>query len=81
LVKTPEDADMVLEQIASGTNTFAALATEFSTCPSAAQGGSLGSFRPGTMVPEFDEVIFSPDTQLGEVVGPVKTEVREHTAV
>lgn len=25
---------------------------------------------------EFDRVIFSPDTNLGEVVGPVQTKVR-----
>ena len=27
------------------------------------------------MVPAFDKVIFSPDTNPGEVVGPVETEV------
>lgn len=46
---------------------FAALAGEYSTCPSKSRGGSLGSFSPGTMVKEFDEVIFSPQTQIGEV--------------
>ena len=37
---------------------FSALAHEHSTCPSSAQGGLLGSFAPGKMVPAFDEVIF-----------------------
>jgi len=76
LVKTMDDADMILEKISTG-STFASLANEFSKCPSgAARGGSLGSFSPGTMVPEFDKVIFSPTTIIGEVVGPVQTKVR-----
>ena len=37
---------------------FSALAHEHSTCPSSAQGGLLGAFAPGKMVPAFDEVIF-----------------------
>ena len=74
-MKTMEDADQVLEKLGSGSS-FASLASEFSICPSGAQGGSLGSFSPGTMVSEFDRVIFSPDTNLGEVVGPVQTKVR-----
>lgn len=75
LVKTKEEAIMVMEQIQQGTSTFASVASEFSTCPSKNQGGSLGSFRPGVMVPEFDEVIFNPETKLNEVVGPVMTPV------
>ena len=27
------------------------------------------------MVPEFDQVIFDPETQVGEIVGPVQTKV------
>ena len=75
LVKTEDDATMVMDQIAEGSSSFADLAKQYSTCPSSAQGGSLGSFSPGTMVPEFDSVIFDPETQLGEVVGPVPTDV------
>ena len=66
---------MVMEKLASGSSSFASLAMEYSSCPSKNQGGSLGSFRPGTMVPEFDEVIFNPDTELNQVVGPVMTPV------
>lgn len=62
-------------QIGAGTSTFADLARQYSTCPSGKQGGSLGSFAPGTMVPEFDKVIFSPDTNIGEVYGPLETKV------
>ena len=31
-------------------------ASQYSTCPSKAQAGSLGSFKPGMMVAEFDQV-------------------------
>lgn len=71
LVKTPEAVDEVLGKLASGSG-FGALAASYSTCPSGTSGGSLGSFSPGTMVKEFDDVIFSTETALGEVIGPVK---------
>ena len=60
---------------------FAALASEYSTCPSSSRGGSLGSFQPGTMVAEFDQVVFSPDTKAGEVKGPIQTQFGYHLIV
>merc|ERR1712127_530359 len=81
LVKTPEDAEMVLDKLASGTSSFAELAREYSSCPSGSSGGSLGSFEPGTMVPEFDKVIFSPETPMGTVMGPVETKFGYHLIV
>ena len=80
LVKTEPEAKQVLSKLADGSN-FASLASEFSTCPSGARGGSLGSFTPGTMVPAFDAVIFDPKTNIGEVVGPVKTNFGYHLIV
>ncbi|RTE66083.1 peptidylprolyl isomerase [Amphritea opalescens] len=62
-------------QIEAGAE-FAALAKEHSSCPSGAQGGELGSFGPGQMVPEFDKVVFS--APVGEVQGPVKTQFGYH---
>lgn len=62
-------------QIESGAD-FAEVAREHSSCPSSRQGGDLGSFGPGMMVPEFDEVVFSGD--LGVVHGPVKTQFGYH---
>ena len=59
-------------------HSFAALAGVYSTCPSSSRGGSLGSFQPGTMVAEFDQVVFAPDTKAGEVKGPVKTQLGYH---
>ena len=40
---------------------FAALAKEHSDCPSGKDGGDLGSFSRGAMVPEFDAVAFTLD--------------------
>lgn len=80
LVKTKDDVDIVLNELKSGA-TFNNVARQYSTCPSSSQGGSLGSFRPGTMVREFDDVIFSKDTVLGTVVGPVETQFGYHLIV
>ena len=63
------------EQIAQGAD-FATLAQEHSQCPSGAQGGELGTFGPGQMVREFDEVVFS--APVGEVQGPVQTQFGFH---
>mmetsp|Transcript_19586 Transcript_19586/g.40243 ORF Transcript_19586/g.40243 Transcript_19586/m.40243 type:complete len:155 (-) Transcript_19586:236-700(-) len=55
---------------------FAASARQYSTCPSKNSGGSLGSFGPGQMVPEFDKVVFNED--VGVVHGPIKTQFGSH---
>ena len=47
----------IKERIAGGED-FAALAAEHSDCPSGREGGDLGFFSRGAMVPEFDEVAF-----------------------
>jgi peptidyl-prolyl cis-trans isomerase C len=78
LVPTKEEAQVVMKMITTGESSFADCARDYSTCPSASQGGSLGSFGPGKMVPEFDKVIFSPDTKVGQIVGPVLTDFGYH---
>jgi peptidyl-prolyl cis-trans isomerase C len=78
LVPTKEEAQVVMKMVTTGESTFADCARDYSTCPSASQGGSLGSFPPGKMVPEFDKVIFSPDTKVGQIVGPVMTNFGYH---
>lgn len=80
LVPSLEDAKEVLSKVAAG-ETFAGLASQYSTCPSKSRGGSLGSFSPGTMVKEFDEVVFAPDTKVGEIMGPVSTQFGYHLIV
>ena len=79
LVPTLEEANEVLRKV--GETTFAGLASQYSTCPSSSRGGSLGSFAPGTMVKEFDEVVFAPDTKVGEIMGPVQTQFGYHLIV
>lgn len=55
---------------------FEYVAKENSLCPSGADGGNLGSFSPGQMVAEFDQVVFKEE--VGKVHGPVKTQFGYH---
>ena len=55
---------------------FCAEAREHSDCPSGAQGGSLGWFGPGMMVPEFDQASFS--MKCGEVSDVIETQFGYH---
>lgn len=75
LVDTEEQCLQLKERIEAGED-FAAIAREYSSCPSKAQGGDLGQFGPGMMVKEFDEVVFSAD--VNTLQGPVKTQFGYH---
>ena len=75
LVSTEEQCNELKTKIESGED-FAAIAKEYSSCPSRQQGGDLGEFGPGMMVPEFDSVVFS--APLNIVQGPVKTQFGYH---
>lgn len=75
LVKTQAECEGLKKQIEGGAD-FAALAKQHSSCPSGKQGGDLGEFGPGDMVPEFDKVVFS--APVGVVQGPVKTQFGFH---
>jgi peptidyl-prolyl cis-trans isomerase C len=75
LVSSEEECQALKQQIVDGAD-FAQIARAHSSCPSGAQGGELGSFGPGMMVREFDEVVFS--APLNEVQGPVKTQFGYH---
>ena len=55
---------------------FADVARELSTCPSNENGGNLGHFTRGRMVPEFEEAAFA--LELDEVSKPVKTQFGYH---
>jgi peptidyl-prolyl cis-trans isomerase C len=56
-------------EIIEETITFEDAAKEHSGCPSGAQGGSLGEFGKGQMVPEFEEAVFTQELNaVGEVV-------------
>ena len=75
LVSSEEQCEQLKQDIIAGAD-FAEIAKANSSCPSGAQGGELGSFGPGMMVREFDEVVFS--APLNEVQGPVKTQFGYH---
>jgi peptidyl-prolyl cis-trans isomerase C len=75
LVADEQAAEDLKTQIENGGD-FAVIAREHSQCPSKAQGGALGEFSPGQMVPEFDQVVFS--AEVGKVHGPVQTQFGYH---
>ena len=75
LVDTEEQCNDLKQQIENGAD-FAEMARQHSKCPSGASGGELGTFGPGQMVREFDEVVFSAEPNT--VQGPVKTQFGYH---
>ena len=75
LVKTEEKAKEIFELIAHDGD-FAELAKKHSTGPSGKNGGDLGYFGKGQMVPPFSEAAFA--LKVGEVSQPVKTRFGWH---
>ena len=80
LVKGSDDAALdkikaIRERVVNGGD-FAAEAKAHSDCPSGQEGGSLGWFGRGMMVPEFDKVAF--EMKKGEVSGVVSTQFGFH---
>ena len=75
LVETEEEAEELLKELEEGAD-FAELAKEKSTCPSSEQGGDLGSFGKGQMVPKFEEAAFS--LEVDEISGVVQTDFGYH---
>lgn len=76
LVKTEEEAKEIIAELDKGAD-FAELAKEKSTGPSGKEGGDLGFFGKGRMVPEFDQAVFALKT--GEYSKePVKTQFGFH---
>ncbi|MEM8751211.1 MAG: peptidylprolyl isomerase [Pseudomonadota bacterium] len=76
LVKTEEDALAIIKELDEGKD-FVELAKEKSTGPSGPNGGDLGFFGRGRMVPEFEEAAFK--LEKGEYTKtPVKTQFGFH---
>lgn len=76
LVKTEADAHKLLDQLDSGAK-FEALAQLYSTdTASGRQGGDLGAFLPGTLLPKFEQAV--KKIEPGKVGGPVKTPAGYH---
>lgn len=59
-------AEGILNQLKTDLSQFETLAKEHSACPSGQQGGNLGVFGRGQMVPEFEQAVFS--TEAGALV-------------
>jgi peptidyl-prolyl cis-trans isomerase C len=78
LVETEEEAQALLEELAGGAD-FAELAAERSIGPSGPNGGQLGWFAEGMMVPSFEEATFA--LEVGEVSAPVETQFGWHVIV
>lgn len=76
LVDSEDKANEILTDIKNGKISFADAAKEHSSCPSSENGGSLGDFGRGQMVPEFDKAVF--EMKAGEISGPVKTQFGYH---
>jgi len=75
LVETEEAAQAVKEEIENGAD-FAATARDKSTGPSGPNGGQLGWFGAGAMVPSFEEAVIA--LEVGEVSDPVQTQFGWH---
>jgi peptidyl-prolyl cis-trans isomerase C len=75
LVKTEEEAKELKKQADEGTD-FTELAKANSTGPSGPNGGELGWFSEGMMVPEFEEAV--KGMEPGQVSEPVQTQFGWH---
>jgi len=75
LVEKKEDAEKLLKELKGGAD-FAKLAKENSKDGSAINGGVLGAFGKGQMVPEFEKAAFA--LKVGEISDVVKTDYGYH---
>ncbi|WP_342747480.1 foldase protein PrsA [Tropicimonas sediminicola] len=75
LVETEDEAKALKEELDGGAD-FAALARDKSTGPSGPNGGDLGWFGKGMMVPEFEAAVIA--LEPGQVSEPVQTQFGWH---
>ena len=75
-----EEAKALAEEVAEKAKAegadFAALAREYSDGPSGVEGGDLGNFSFGRMVPEFSQA--TTELEIGGISEPVETEFGYH---
>ena len=75
LVETETEAEELLLKLKNGAD-FSELAKTYSTGPSGAQGGNLGWFGQGAMVPTFENAVIK--LKIDEVSVPVQTQFGWH---
>ena len=75
LVDTAEEANQLLSKLDEGMD-FGGLAQEHSTGPSGPNGGDLGWFGKGQMVPTFEAAVQA--MEVGTYTGPVQTQFGYH---
>lgn len=73
--KAKAEIEAIAAEIAEGAD-FAAMAAQYSQDGSAANGGELGWFGRGMMIPSFEEAAFA--LKAGEVSAPVRSEFGYH---
>lgn len=73
--KAKEKAEALLKRVNAGED-FAAIAKAESSCPSASQGGDLGTFGHGQMVAPFEQAAFA--LKPGQVSEVVETQFGYH---
>lgn len=75
LVETEEEAKAIADEINGGAD-FEEVAKTKSTGPSGPNGGALGWFSKGMMVPEFETAVMG--MKAGEISAPVQTQFGWH---
>jgi peptidyl-prolyl cis-trans isomerase C len=78
LVESEDEAKEIKAQLDDGAD-FAELAKEKSTGPSGPNGGALGWFGKGQMVPEFETAVLG--LEKGQVSDPVQTQFGWHLVI
>lgn len=76
LMDSEDSINNILDKINNNELSFEEAAKNHSTCPSGQQGGDLGEFGRGQMVPEFEAAAF--EAELNKIVGPIKTQFGYH---
>lgn len=75
LVDSEEKANEIIAEVNAGL-AFEEAAMKYSSCPSKEQGGNLGEFSRGQMVPEFENAAF--EMEINSISAPVKTQFGYH---
>lgn len=78
LVKSEDEAKALKAQLDDGAD-FAEMAREHSTGPTGPNGGALGWFGKGQMVPEFENAVLG--LEKGQISEPVQTQFGWHLVI